>query len=80
MRKFSNDISIITKKKKRTLSDIGGSNSDYEKASPATTENLATEVPVLSNDRNLIIICGPNGIDFEIFSQTVYTLQLIITT
>jgi len=38
---------------------------------PDSGENVESEIPALYSNRNLMIICGPNGVNYEIFSQTV---------
>jgi len=68
------NITYITDGTKSTHEKNTLSTGTNEKNSPRATtrENLETEIPVLVCDRNLIIICGPNGIDYELYSQFVF--------
>ena len=61
---------------KSETSDSLSNNTDQKNAPTDTpsTENKQTETPVLINTKNLMIICGPNGVNFEIYSHTVIIL------
>ncbi len=54
-------------------SDNASNNTDQKNAPTETpsTENKTTDNPILGNNKNLMIICGPNGVSYELYSQKV---------
>ena len=57
-----------------TISDNYSSTNTDSKNAPTETpsnEHKQTDMPIMTSNKNLMIICGPNGVNFEIYSHTV---------